>query len=130
MNDSNRKSGQKSRAQQAADLRRLIITSVRKIIDKEMAYLDPSFKITDLSAKIGVNRTYISRYFNKELNTTFLDYVNALRVQKASNLILSGRRFSLTTICERSGFSSGASYYRNFKKFTGMTPLEYRARNI
>ena len=110
-------------------LRLHIISSIKTIIDKEMAYLDPDFKITDLSAQAGVNRTYLSRYFNSELNTSFLDYVNSLRVRKAARLILSGRPLSLESICERSGFSSGASYYRNFKKFTGMTPLEYRKAN-
>lgn len=84
-------------------------------------------KISDLATEIGTNRTYISNYINRTYQCSFSDMVNKLRIEYAQQLIKSSAKGTkITQIADESGFASEQSFYRNFKKFTGMTPAEWQ----
>ena len=97
----------------------------KKIVDEGEAYLDPAFKLTDLALRIGVNRTYVSRYFNLGLHVNFIDYINGKRIDRATEVMRNSPDLPADMVCKQSGFISAASFYRNFKRFTGLTPLGY-----
>lgn len=88
-------------------------------------FLTPNLKVTDLARDAGSCRTYVSNYINKTYNQSFSDYVNSMRVAYAQRLLLQQRDIKMTEVAERSGFSSEQPFYRNFKKFVGMTPAEW-----
>ena len=88
-------------------------------------YLVKNLKITDLARETGSCRTYVSNYINSTYHCSFSDYINSLRVRHAQHLLKNGRNIKMTVVAELSGFSSEHSFYRNFKKFTGMTPADW-----
>ena len=61
----------------------------------------------------GTNRTYLSRYFNRQNGQTFYDYVNSYRIQYAENLLKS-TNFPLPEIAIKSGFNSISTFRRVF----------------
>ncbi len=73
------------------------------------------------------NQSYLNRCFKKYLSTTPTAYINGLRVSHAKTLF-SDNRLSLTDICYACGFQSSGSFYKEFKKITGLTPKEYLKR--
>jgi len=75
---------------------------------------------------VGVTPNHLSKLFKAVGATTFVDYVNDVRLCGAMDLL----RSSLLTVSEiafRSGFSDPNYFSRAFRKKTGMTPVQYRA---
>ncbi len=95
-------------------------------MEQEKLYLNPKLTITELATAIGTNRTYLSEYLNKELNTNFYEYINAFRVKEACSMLLSDTIENIEIIAETCGFNSLSTFRRSFLKETGKTPLQYK----
>jgi AraC-like DNA-binding protein len=64
-----------------------------------------------------------------ELSTTSADYVNRTRIANACRLLLCSDK-NIREISEVVGFKSQYYFTRNFKKEIGLTPTEYKKRNL
>jgi AraC-like DNA-binding protein len=95
------------------------------LFEKKKLFMNPKLTIIDLAKEMGTNRTYISDYLNKDLNTTFFDYVNQRRIQE-SELMLRTTKESLENISSQSGFNSPSTFRRAFMKKYNCTPGKYR----
>ncbi|UKS27066.1 response regulator [Paenibacillus sp. HWE-109] len=74
-----------------------------------------------------MNAEYLGRLFRKETNEKFSLYLTRLRIERAKELIATETESKMYEIAERSGFGGDQQYFGNvFKKFTGLSPLEYR----
>ncbi|HPE75635.1 MAG TPA: helix-turn-helix domain-containing protein [Draconibacterium sp.] len=95
-------------------------------------YKNPDLKITHLSELLSTNRTYISKHINTEFSCTFSDFVNRYRIEEAKKLLSedSSKTYSLNYISEKSGFGSMGSFMRVFRDSQGITPGQYRDRQI
>lgn len=102
-----------------------LASKIEDFFMQEKAYLNPRLKLSDVARSVGSNRTYVSNYFNKELNTTFFDYVNNLRIDYACQRLRTGSE-SLDVVALNSGFNSLSTFHRVFSKTKGITPAEYR----
>lgn len=85
------------------------------------------FKLTlkMLADHLGLTQSYCSKYFKKNIGTTFMEYLTSRRVSNAERL-LKYTSYSITEVAEYSGFSSIQTFNRVFKQLTGLTPTEYR----
>lgn len=81
--------------------------------------------LEDAARQIGMNYSYISRDFKKTVGMCFNEYVNLLRLNKASYL-LRNTKLSVTECALESGFRSTHTFNRNFKDRYDMTPYHYR----
>lgn len=97
---------------------------------QEQPWLNPTITLQELASTVGTNRTYLSEYFNKILNTTFYDYLNSFRLKYACELLLSENNLSILRIGEQSGFNSLSTFRRAFEKQIGCSPAKYRSQNI
>lgn len=73
----------------------------------------------------------IRNYLRSRFDTGFKDYINKLRVEELKKLMAKeeSKIYTLTGMAEQVGFKSPATFYRIFKKYTGMTPQEYKQKN-
>lgn len=105
-----------------------------RIIDALMLddrfYLKKGLKITDLASRTGLCRTYVSNYINQSKGESFSDYVNRLRVEEAKSVLDRDKSVKLIVLADQLGFANEQSFYRNFKKFTGMTPAQWREKQV
>lgn len=85
--------------------------------------------VSDLAEAVGSNRTYVSACINKLGKKSFSDYVNSWRIRYARLLMEEKPPLSISEVADRSGFSDRVSFYRSFKKITGMSPSEWMGRN-
>ena len=106
-----------------------------KLIDlfvNEEIYKYPDLKITYVTEKLNTNRTYVSKHINTEFSCTFNEFVNRYRIEEAKRLLSdkSMKNFSLNYISEKSGFGSMGSFMRVFKEMEGITPGQFREKNL
>lgn len=104
-----------------------MLTAVKKYLEESKAYLNPDLKKPELAAATGYSSQMLSLMLNGYLKIGYYDFINAYRVETFKRLISDGanERFTLKTIADMSGFSSHTSFFRTFKKFTGVTPNDY-----
>lgn len=106
-----------------AEIRERLKTSCE---DAEL-YLDPDLTRDMLCRKAGVNRTYLSRYFQSE-GISYYAYVNNLRIAYSKNIIDSSTvEPSILDISVQAGFSNVRTFRAAFKEIVGCLPSEYMA---
>lgn len=103
---------------------------LQKAMETDEVFLNSRLTLTDLSALLGTNRTYLSVYLNNELHTTFYDYVNSYRIRKVvARLESSDEKTTMAEIAESCGFNSLSTFRRCFVREFGMTFAEYRRQH-
>lgn len=73
----------------------------------------------------GLSRYYISHLFKELLYTTFINYLNELRLSRAA-LLLTTTNTPVIEIAGKSGFNNISNFNRAFKMYYGITPSKYR----
>lgn len=98
-----------------------------KYMESEKPYTNPDLKISDIAQALGVSSPLMSFLFNQYLRQSYYDCVNEYRVVEFKRLVGKPEyaRYTLSALAEHCGFSSRASFFRSFKKITGITPNEY-----
>lgn len=96
---------------------------IQRLFENDKIYLNPNLKLSAMM--VGTNRTYVSRYFNAEQDSSFFDFVNGYRIRTAIDLLRSTDD-KIEIIAERSGFNSRQSLHRVFTKVVGLTPERFR----
>ena len=81
--------------------------------------------LSDVAREVSVNPDYLSRYFSKELGTTFSNYLKMKRLAYATSLLMTGD-YSIEEIAGSSGFPSLTFFNRVFRARYGISPVEYR----
>ena len=79
-------------------------------------------KMLELSGK---SREHLSRSVKKHLGITVSDYINDLRLNYASNLLLHTNR-TVINICYSCGFQSVSYFYEKFREKNGISPNDFR----
>lgn len=100
----------------------LRITSLMK---ENKVYLQPDLNLMDLAQMLNTNQKYVYIAFSKVLDTKFSEYVNRLRIDHASQILQDNPRLKLKEVALMSGYTSSATFYRNFKQFLGCSPKEF-----
>lgn len=78
-----------------------------------------------ISQKTGLSRYYISHLFKELMNTTFINYLNELRLTRAA-MLLTTTDTPVIEIAGMSGFNNISNFNRAFKMFYSLTPSKYR----
>ena len=98
---------------------------------KALSYLNEHYmdKITlrDLASRLFVSDSYLSKLFRQELGTSFTDYLNKNRVEHSIELMQT-TDLSLLEISGMVGFEDQSYFTKVFKRITGETPRQYKAR--
>jgi len=93
----------------------------------EEFYCEPNFSIYTLADHLHVSVSHVSFLFKKDLNTNFSDLLWKMRLEKASELLLT-TDMTVNEISAAIGYTNTSSFCRKFKQKTGVTPLQFRAR--
>lgn len=106
------------------DMSRATIKATDYIYD----HLQEKISLDEIASAAGLNKTYLCALFKKETGLTIQNYVMKLRIEAAKNMLIYAD-YSSTAISSYFMFSSHSHFIRTFRKFTGMTPDEYRRKN-
>lgn len=125
--------GLMTRGQLAAQARAAAEGGLMRVMRDYLAELhERFFEASDIdseAARLRMSRRRFTQLFRELAGCSWLEQVTALRVGHAQHLLSSTRR-SVTAIAFECGFEELSSFYRAFKKTTGMAPLEWRERGL
>lgn len=103
---------------------------IKKYFEEKRPWLNPGLHVDDVISDLKMNRTEFWRQMKKLTESNFNDFINAYRVEEAKRLICEGHDFEKTSnIAQQAGFNSYSTFFRAFKKITGLTPQEYSRRH-
>lgn len=71
-----------------------------------------------------LNSSYLSRLFKEEMQMTFTEYLNRVRI-KTSCILMESGAYSLKQISSQVGFLNYTYFFKVFKSITGLTPQAY-----
>jgi two-component system response regulator YesN len=99
------------------------VVLARNYIDKH--YWNPDLCLEDAAAELQISPGYLSRLMKRETGFSFVEYLNRIRVKKAT-LLLSDPSAKAFEVAERVGYRSQHYFSRAFKKVTGNSPTDHR----
>ncbi|ERK57060.1 transcriptional regulator, AraC family [Gemella bergeri ATCC 700627] len=123
------------------DLSEDVIRSYCLLVDREkykdkqavvrncIAYINDriseKISLDNVSDYLGVNKSYLSSIFNKDMGISIVDYIHDKRVSNACYL-LENTDFSISEIADYIGYFDTSYFIRIFKTLMKVTPLKYR----
>lgn len=88
-------------------------------------FTNKDYTIGQFAADLGTNRSYASRFVNKELGMTFSTLLNKLRLAHFIRQKSERPDATIGELAKECGFNNAFSFRRSFKAEYGKTPSEY-----
>jgi AraC-like DNA-binding protein len=105
----------------------------KKVLDymqSNKPYLEPELTLEELASRLSLKPRILSQTINESLGHNFYDFINRYRIKEASRLLTNPRDEKITVleVLYEVGFNSKSSFNTLFKKYTGLTPREFRKK--
>lgn len=99
---------------------------LQQLMDDKKPWLSPDLTLEELSDMLQTDRNTLSAVLNQFVGKNFNSYINEYRIKEAVRLMDTDNNFSIDSIAFDSGFNNRISFYRAFKKETGLSPTTFR----
>jgi len=100
------------------------------ITNRTMSYIyqniDTPINIDELALTFNVSKIHLHKIFKEQMGINIYESIKSIRLQKASNLLLTNKYSTITQIANTCGYSSQSSFIKAFKKRFEQTPKEWR----
>lgn len=102
------------------------IKEIKHMVEKN--YGNMEFDLNYVAREFGITSVHASRKFKKLTGQNFSKYLSEYRIEKARKSLVE-TELKISEIAEMCGFGSTTYFGSAFKKYTQMTPQEYRTKN-
>lgn len=102
-----------------------LMTQIDELMEREQPFLNPKLRLDDVAARLGVNNRYVSYAINASHHCTFTQFINKLRVEYAQRMMRQSPEKKLSEVWWTSGFTNESTFFRSFKRISGITPKEW-----
>lgn len=89
---------------------------------------DKKSNVNEIAQIVSLSTPAFCRYFKKQTNMTFTDFMNNYRINQAKLLLLQNS--CITEICFQVGFESLSYFNKLFKQHVGETPSEFKKKHL
>jgi len=98
-----------------------------QLLLEDKLYKNPQLTVAKLAKHLNWPINQLSTIINQGFQTNFTDFINHHRIEAFKKKMIQpdSKNYSIVGLGLEVGFSSKASFYRSFKKETGMTPSDY-----
>jgi transcriptional regulator GlxA family with amidase domain len=107
--------------------KREMILRFQPALDHIEKHLGEKLSVTELAQKVSLERAYFSTLFSKTFNISPALYINRKRIERTQKLLCE-TNLKLEAISQELGFTDAFHLSKTFKKFTGISPSEFRKR--
>jgi len=95
-------------------------------------YIDANYNrkpdVNVVAEKVHLTTPAFCRYFKRQTNMTFTDFVNQYRIDMAKNLLMQDK--TVTEVCYRVGFESLSYFNKLFNQVVGENPSDFRKKRL
>lgn len=95
------------------------------VVEYLMDNLEKDIGLEECARHFNYNANYLSRWFKKKMGMTYTDFVISKKMELCKNMLVESD-ISVNELAEKFGYSSPQNFIRVFKKYTLMTPGQYR----
>jgi YesN/AraC family two-component response regulator len=108
-----------------------IVERITRLMEKEKLYQETELTVQQLAEKLELPTYQVSLAINEGMERNFYDLVNTYRVEEAKQLLLDpeNKNYTILSVGFEAGFNSKTTFNTVFKKFTGLTPTEFRMKS-
>lgn len=94
-------------------------------------YTDPELNLQKLAEKLSIPSHHISQVINTRKKENFYSFINNYRVEEVKKALTDPKKtnFSILEIAFDAGFNTKSNFNTIFKKYTGLTPSQYKKMN-
>ena len=89
-------------------------------------FADPALNSDMVADELALSAAYCGKLFREEVGVSISKYLTEYRLKKAVHYIGETDE-NINAIMAKTGFSNESNFYRQFKKYYGVTPKEYKA---
>ena len=100
---------------------------VTAMLDYAAAHYQEKVALQDVADALNYSIAFLNKRFKKQTGTTYIEYLNRFRIQKALELMKDGK-MPLQEIAWRSGIGDYKYFNTVFRKYLGCGPKEYLAQ--
>ncbi|RXZ83239.1 AraC family transcriptional regulator [Paenibacillaceae bacterium] len=79
-----------------------------------------------LAAQVNLSANYLSTLFGSVTGESFTEYLNRLRLEQASHLLVTSPGLTVAKIATNIGYRNSQYFCTKFKARFGVTPMQYR----
>jgi transcriptional regulator GlxA family with amidase domain len=101
------------------------ILEAQALIERPQA---PMLSVSELATAVAMSRRNFIRRFKSATGNTPVEYIQRVRVESAKHALEAGDE-PVDAIASRTGYEDAGSFRKIFKRFTGVSPIEYRRRS-
>ena len=101
---------------------------LREALTRETVYGDSLLNLRSLSRVIGEKPHYVSQVINQQMESSFYALVNRCRIERAKELLTQAPDRTVLEIALAVGFNSKSTFNTAFRRETGITPSDFRAK--
>ncbi|MEO1653285.1 MAG: helix-turn-helix domain-containing protein [Bacteroidota bacterium] len=109
---------------------RLYEQRIQDYINAEKPFLNPDLTLSILAESLRISPNHLSQVLNERFQSNFFDFINRHRVEEVKARLRSGNyaHYTLLALAQDCGFKSKSSFNAAFKKFTQLTPSQFKAQ--
>jgi len=105
-----------------------LIDRLLMFMHERKPYLNPELTLTSLAQELDLSRGQLSQLINDGIGDNFYDFINKYRVEQVKVLMHDPamKNFNMLGVALEAGFKSKSTFNLIFKRFTGLTPTEFK----
>ena len=103
-----------------------ISETVHNVLDYIHSHYGEDIYLEQIAGMEGINTSYLSWLFKREVGTNFLNYLHCYRIARTAKFMMQGGSMTVEKISEQFGYLSITHFYKLFKRYMGITPGAFR----
>ena len=103
---------------------------VQRAIEYVNSHVCESLQVQDIANALKITPNYLSRLFREEVGDNLIRWITRYKILMAKKLLLENPEMRIYEAADRVGYSDYKYFIYIFKKYTGMTPENFRKENF
>lgn len=107
-------------------------TMILDYITKNESHKDHNITLGKFAKNLSLTPHVVSQVINEQLSCNFNDFINSYRVDEAKKMLSDTgmKNITVASIAYDCGFNTLSAFNTAFKKFTGLTPSQFRKTKV